>query len=286
MRPSFGKNGLIVGIILLFLGVIITLQSQGTLTNESDHSEFKGIILYVGGSDIGNYSSIQEAIDNASDGDTVFVYNDSSPYYENVKVNKSLNLIGEDKDTTVINGIKFRDVVHISADEVNISGFTIRNNGDYNGIKISSNFNTIIDNSISNNGDGIEIFCSYFNTIKGNTISSNNNNGIYLYISNYNTIRDNIITSNNKYGIKIKWSRFNIIIKNNIINNEQDAYFINNHFLFLYRNRWRRNYWNEPQILPKLIIGEVFRTQFPESEIIIIPWIQFDWRPAKEPYDI
>ena len=30
--------------------------------------------LYVGGSGPGNYSVIQDAVDNASDGDTVYVY--------------------------------------------------------------------------------------------------------------------------------------------------------------------------------------------------------------------
>jgi len=44
--------------------------------------------LYVGGSGFGNYSTIQDAVDNASSGDTVYVYDDSSPYIENVVVDK------------------------------------------------------------------------------------------------------------------------------------------------------------------------------------------------------
>ncbi|HWR28033.1 MAG TPA: hypothetical protein VN377_06325, partial [Candidatus Thermoplasmatota archaeon] len=48
--------------------------------------------LYVGGSGSNNYTMIQDAIDNASDGDTVFVFN--GMYVGYVIINKSINLIG------------------------------------------------------------------------------------------------------------------------------------------------------------------------------------------------
>ena len=77
--------------------------------------------LYVGGSGPNNYTKIQDAINDASDGDTVFVYNDSIPYYEHIIINKSINLIGEDKDTTIIaakskgvslNGLAYDPISH------------------------------------------------------------------------------------------------------------------------------------------------------------------------------
>ena len=68
-----------------------------------------GSTLYVGGSGPGNFSKIQDAIDNASDGDTVFVY--SGSYYENVLINKSIRLIGENKSNTIIEGRKKTDVM-------------------------------------------------------------------------------------------------------------------------------------------------------------------------------
>ena len=46
--------------------------------------------LYVGGSGLGNYTSIQDAINDSVDGDTVFVYDEGSPYYENLVVNRSI----------------------------------------------------------------------------------------------------------------------------------------------------------------------------------------------------
>jgi len=56
----------------------------------------KGYPIYV------KYSSIQEAINNADHGDTIFV--SSGTYYENVVVNKTVSLIGEDVSSTIING--------------------------------------------------------------------------------------------------------------------------------------------------------------------------------------
>ena len=86
---------------------------------------FYGKTLYVGGLGPDNYTKIQDAIVNASDDDTVFVFDDSSPYYENIMIDKSINLIGENKNTTIIDGSRKDDVVHINADSVKLSFFTI-----------------------------------------------------------------------------------------------------------------------------------------------------------------
>ena len=68
------KKGLVVGIILLFIGTaMIPLNGQKIEKLSSPASG--GNWFYVGGSGPGNYTDIQDAIDNASDGDTVFVYN-------------------------------------------------------------------------------------------------------------------------------------------------------------------------------------------------------------------
>ena len=91
-----------------------------------------GKILYVGGSGPNNYTSIQQAIDNASDGDTIFVYDDSSPYYEEIIINKSINLVGENRETTIIYGNKSKyppcNIIIIRANHVNISNFKLTSN--------------------------------------------------------------------------------------------------------------------------------------------------------------
>ena len=51
-------------------------------------------------------------------------------------------------------------------------------------------------------------------------------------------------------------------------------------------NRWSRNYWGRPILGPKLIRGEIrIYRDWPFSDIVI-PWFDFDWRPALKPYDI
>ena len=146
--------------------------------------KLRGNTLYVGGSGPGNYTRIQDAIDNANVGDAVFVY--SGLYFENVVVDKSIYLFGEYKNTTIINGNGSGVVINILVDCVKISGFTITNGG-----PLAQNFDA-----------GIKIDSSY-NTISYCNISSNKYYGLYLYkepSATNNTIRSNTFF-NNSYGI-------------------------------------------------------------------------------------
>ena len=132
------KKGLVFGIVVLFVGMSIVPSSaninkiNSVTKDESTLTPLtSGNTLYVGGSGEGNYSRIQDAIDNASNGDTVFVFDDSSPYYENVNILRSIDLIGEDKNTTIIDGQNKTgfDTVLIARHNVTISGFTIQHCG-------------------------------------------------------------------------------------------------------------------------------------------------------------
>jgi len=158
--------------------------------------KISGNIFYVGGSDTNNYSSIQDAINDASDGDTVFVYDDSSPYYEHLIIDKSIQLIGENKDSTIINGSKidtFLSTVNISANNVNIYGLSISNNpGHYYqaAILVNGNYVTISKCIIYNNRwIGISIIDSSYSQIIDCELY-NNLIGIYLVDSSNNEIRD------------------------------------------------------------------------------------------------
>jgi len=97
MRNSMWTKGLVLGIILLFVGASFVSGFDTNSTNSSQPLT-RGW-LYVGGSGPGNYTTIQSAIDAANPGDTVFVYDDSSPYYENIIIDKTISLIGENKNT-------------------------------------------------------------------------------------------------------------------------------------------------------------------------------------------
>ena len=122
------RKCLAVGIILLFVGTCIIPAIAQDIEKSSSPTS-RGNWLYVGGSGPGNYTRIQDAINASSDGDTVFVYNGT--YYENVVVDKSINLIGEDKNITIIDGNGSRDVILLTrfSEGVTINGFTIQNSG-------------------------------------------------------------------------------------------------------------------------------------------------------------
>jgi parallel beta-helix repeat protein len=182
-----------------------------------------GNTLYVGGSGPGNYTKIQDAIDNSTDNNTVFVFDESSPYFENVVVDKSINLFGENKNTTIIDAEDSGSVLLIHSNYVNISGFTIQNSGHINyasGIWISSKNNKIFDNNIySNSGNGIYIR-NKNNLIFNNTFSWNSRYGIILsYCSNNKIINNSFFND----GLFVLDSNNNIV-KNNKVNGKPLIY--------------------------------------------------------------
>ena len=190
MKDNIGRKGLVLGIIVLFVGTGVIPSTVSVIEKK---------IAFTGAISPGY---IQDLINNASDGDTIYI--PSGIYYENIIINKTISLVGEDKVTTIIDGGENGTVIKIHlAVKVNISGFTIRNgNFGINIINRYSGYNTIAENIISNNTKGICIDGASYNTIKCNIIS-NNGIGIYLsdspmgwgafYYSNYNKIIRNII---------------------------------------------------------------------------------------------
>ncbi|UCF07628.1 MAG: MBL fold metallo-hydrolase [Thermoplasmata archaeon] len=127
-------------------------DSWADLTSSDNWNLRESKVLYVGGTGPENYTLIQDAINDAVDGDTVYVFDDSAPYYEHVVVNRSINLTGEDRDTTIIDGGGSGDVVTVVSNWVNMSGFTVRNSGSAfvdAGILVVSNSNNISGNTIS-----------------------------------------------------------------------------------------------------------------------------------------
>ncbi len=229
-NPVLLNKALVIGIIFLFIGLSITTSVAVNTIKQSFMPTSNGNILYVGGTGPGNYTKIKDAINDADDGYTVFVYDDSSPYYENINIYKSINLIGENKNTTIIDGqnITWVDTVRIIAPYVNISGFTIQHCGttvNDAGIEIDNvDYCTIKDNIITLNEDhGILLDYSNGNTVSGNIITNNHGDwyhGICLMSSHNNVFVDNNI-SNNGYGFDMHYSDNNVI-KNNIISNNYD----------------------------------------------------------------
>jgi parallel beta-helix repeat protein len=226
----------LIGIIICMLLVGTVLPASGTLIlDTTTSSNMSGNTLYVGGDGPGNYSKIQDAINNASDGDTVFVYNGT--YYEKLTIDKEITLLGEDKETTIIDGSGVAIfLIRILTDEVTISGFTIKNtqNTQYGGcgIAIESSKNYIHNNiiSTSDKSDGIMIADIIpLNNIPSNIISNSDqvygsSTGIREQTTGlmYNIITNNLF-KNNYYGIYITYLGHFTNISNNVFRNNDNG---------------------------------------------------------------
>jgi parallel beta-helix repeat protein len=218
---GFMNKGIVLWVVFLLVMVSFTSISGNQINNQIVKTSEKGSILYVGGSGPGNYTKIQDAINDANNGDTVFVYDDSSPYNENILIDKSINLIGEDRYTTKIyHGGEDYYVINISADFVHINGFTIRTGGFnrywYGGISIYSSNNIIMGNNFIDNNCGIYIITSNNNIIKNNHFTGHWD-CIYLDSSEDNTIINNTLDDNG-HGIILFYSHNNTFFDNRLYN--------------------------------------------------------------------
>ncbi|CAD6494825.1 MAG: Periplasmic copper-binding protein (NosD) [Candidatus Argoarchaeum ethanivorans] len=229
---------------VLFVVAVLSLLFIGTAS---------GKIITVDDSGGADFTKIQDAINAANESDTIYVYNGS--YYERISISTSLTIIGENGSSNIL-GLGSGKCVYITANNVTIDGFTIRN-GDY-GVYIENNAcdNTIINNTITlNHGSGISMYnrCnnnsiinndilenegtgvdlnyrSHNNTIYGNNILLNDYYGIHLYFATYNLLSNNSINSNGYEGIKLtEWFEYgsdhNIITNNTISNNKEGIVF-------------------------------------------------------------
>jgi len=219
--------------------------------------------------------TIQKGIDVI--GSYGIVHVKSGRYFENVLINKSLDLIGEDKYTTIIDGSNFGSVITIESSWVKVTGFTIQNcgSGEYSsdsGVYLYDVERTNISNNIitDNNKYGINLVNVDRCKIIGNNISSSSIVGIYIRGESYNNIIcENTITGPTSYGIDLQDTTVNIIFNNYFIGCGYGIYilgdsnfnmiyynaFINNdnHARNAYENIWddcvnKGNYWDDYEV--------------------------------------
>jgi parallel beta-helix repeat protein len=163
-----------------------------------------------------NYTTIQDAV-NAPEtlgGHTIHV--DAGTYIEHVNVNKSVSIVGENSETTIIDGGRGGGwVVTIREDNVIVTGFTIRSVTPTRniGLGIYASYCSVSGNKIANNSGGVEMAFASNTDLSGNTIVSNEHYGVELRSSSNGSILANTITN----GIQLSDSS-----NNSIRNNECD----------------------------------------------------------------
>jgi parallel beta-helix repeat protein len=232
---GLGLPILLLVILSSFYTIIVTVPQNAAATT-----------LYVGGIGPGNYTTIPAALIDAMPGDTVFVY--SGTYSSSFEVDIPLTLVGENADTSVIEGTGPSHVIRVTSSWVNISGFTITSSGfdpipagveirtadncnisnniilgNIRGITLwFSNNSHFINNTYSDNDYGIFSYLSNGITIEYSNISSNDR-GVHLRDSPNSTIRENEISLNTEDGIYVESSNGTIIANNSIASNGENG---------------------------------------------------------------
>lgn len=156
-----------------------------------DQSNRSNIVVHNG-------ERIQAAIDSASPGDVIEIYN--GVYYENLHIDKELTILGIDtgQGPPIIDARGSGNAVEMSSDHVILDGITVMNSSNSSlkhgaGIRLSDSNNCTVTRIASLNCYyGISLVDSDDNTINESNIS-NCQYGIRLYFSNNNTLEQNII---------------------------------------------------------------------------------------------
>jgi nitrous oxidase accessory protein len=188
------------GILLIITGMILLgIQTASAVNITQSQPLASAGWIYVGGGGPGNYTTIQSAINAASNGDTIFVY--SGTYLENLIINTSVTLLGENKTTTIIQGNSLNPTVEILAESVKIQGFSIKNDGSQDGIYTATSSHIFTDNILTLTDRGIHLYYSSQNTLTANTFYDNTKSGVFLEVGQNNTLTHNEMFNNTDEGI-------------------------------------------------------------------------------------
>ncbi|MBE3136418.1 MAG: right-handed parallel beta-helix repeat-containing protein, partial [Thermoplasmata archaeon] len=202
-----------------------------------------------------HFNTIQNGIDGVAIGGFVNVNN--GEYHENVVVNKPVQLYGQDRDNTIVDGGNTTNTFTVTASHVVINGFKITNgNSVYPnaGIFLDHVEGSIINNNnvSGNNGHGIFVMWGTGNQIFDNILSNNSlpniridgfeaharvaNNtiqyssqesGLFLYNAHDVIIENNTVSYNDVFGISLQGNCSNITIRNNdVMNNVMSGIFL------------------------------------------------------------
>jgi parallel beta-helix repeat protein len=175
-----------------------------------------------------NYTTIQGAIDANETEDGHVIFAEEGTYCEHVTISKSIWLVGEKRDTTVIDGNGIGTVIQITANNVSVTNFTIRNAGKmwsgtgYPPSSISGN--NIRNVNVTNNILADATVCAWFYSssfvnISRNMILNATTAGIIGYASSNITIHQNFVDNCGLMGLHLDGDSANCNITDNTIMN-------------------------------------------------------------------
>ncbi len=178
----------------------------------------------------GDHLLIQDALDNANDGDIIEVR--EGVYFEHLIIDKKVSIRGAGQDKTIINGSKTGDVMRIQADGVLVKDLAVTASGDYfpdygAGIRVegddcqimqvTSSYNTYgievvggdngmytLNTFILNYRDGVSCGDSRDHRFINNTVSNNGNAGYNIFNSSNIAVSLNTCQQNYRYGILLR----------------------------------------------------------------------------------
>ncbi len=159
--------------VLILLGILFLAGFSFAATYEATRDA--GCVA----SPDGSFGTIQEAVDAASDGDTVIVCNDGF-YVENVVVDVEINLYGDSAETPVVTLSQSAPVINVSASNVNISNFTVSGPNDVTpyacGLYIRDAMNVTVEDFVATDSRfGVCVYDSVTSFITFNRLTSYDN---------------------------------------------------------------------------------------------------------------
>lgn len=204
MNKRYQIFKILIGIIFLF-----TLFNSVFTTISADET---GSIFYVGGSEDGNYSTIQIAVKEAQDGDTIIIY--PGIYHEAIRIDSSIHIKGRYTDETIIRGDNLSNVIWVNADNVKISNLTIEKSG----VFVNSNDNAVEDDDPDDGLTPVQpildlrtlpvnfsgIYSEFDNTLISSCTIKDCETGVFLRNGSENQITTCIFANNTQCGYLVQ----------------------------------------------------------------------------------
>ncbi len=248
--------GLFIFLSLIIVMVIPSLNGYGSEKYFSI-SPSSGILIVVDQGGSGNYTSINDAIQNSNNGDTIRIYN--GIYNENFRIKKELTFIGNGSSTIITPDKNwYSAVIDVESDNVTISNLTIQANDEIrSGLLLRKQGNNTISNIFIENGiDGIHLSETHHSYIQNVILKNFSEEGIVCWRTNNITVSNSTITNCTNYGMEITCTDLNII----------NTHLVDSSFIFQYFGEMD---FSTVNIDESYINGKLIKFYYKESNINI-----------------